>query len=191
MRLIKMLSLSSLGAVAVLALVGAPSAMAEGSTALCKKLEEPCQAENLVTGVEFTNSVPFDLKNGYFNVLCLSDFLEVSALGLGEPQSIHVVDASLTKCGTNSAHNNCTYTTEELPLIELLRTAEDRGVLQYLSGVIRVQCVISGFLDIDCKYDQTGLEYEIVGGKTAAFISAEGAPASLTGGSGLLCPPRS
>ena len=194
MRLVKTIGLTALAVAAVLAFA-APSAMAEGSTALCKTNEDPCAKENQIGGVELSNylpevkkqPVPFDLKNEIANVLCLDDSMEISALGLANPQLVHVVSASLTGCGTNSNHNNCAYTTEELALLEVLKIGPDRGMVKYLNGKIRTKCTIFGFIKIDCVYDQTGLEYEIEGGEEAAYMSAEGAPATLAGGSGL-CP---
>src|SRR3954447_10253409 len=46
-RTIKLIGLAALAALSAMALVGASSAMAEGSTALCKVDQTPCAAGNL------------------------------------------------------------------------------------------------------------------------------------------------
>src|SRR4051794_36916434 len=50
-RTIKLIGLTALAALTAMAFVGASSAMAEGSTALCKVDQTPCETKNLVSHV--------------------------------------------------------------------------------------------------------------------------------------------
>jgi hypothetical protein len=97
---------------------------------------------------------------GATNVLCLDILIEATPLGLGNPQSIHTTSFTFTGCGTGSAHNNCTVTTPEQPLANLLKTGLEEGVLTFTSGQQRTQCPNLG---IDCLYDGEGMEFTVGG----------------------------
>ncbi|HEY5709748.1 MAG TPA: hypothetical protein VIS51_10160 [Solirubrobacterales bacterium] len=166
MRLIKMFSLAALAAVAVMAFVGATSASAT-STQLCSAHTGlTCGEGDAVTShhlVLASGTVGRILAA--INVLCLGILIEATPLGLGNPQSIHGLTQMYTGCGTSSAHNNCTVTVQEQPLLDLLKTGLDEGALTALSGRIRLQC---SNLGIDCVYDLEGTEFSVGEGHLTA-----------------------
>ncbi len=181
MRLIKMFILAALAAVATMAFVGVTSASAEGDTQLCKvgtSLLCPAgEARTAIHQVLATGTVGKLLA--LLNILCLSMLRESTALGLANPQVIHALSMSYTGCGTNSAHDNCTITVQELPLSHLLKTGPDEGVLTALNGRTRLQC--SG--GIDCVFDTEGLEFTV----GAQHLTAEKTPVTELGGK-FFCP---
>ncbi len=156
MRLIKMFTLTALAAVAAIAFVGATSASATGSTQLCKVgTSLLCPAGEARTAVHYVLATGTVAKLlALLNVLCLGILVQYTALDLASPQSLHALSMPYTGCGTNSAHDNCTITVQELPLSHLLKTGPDEGVLTALNGRTRLVC--SG--GIDCVFDTEGLE---------------------------------
>ncbi|HEY5709747.1 MAG TPA: hypothetical protein VIS51_10155 [Solirubrobacterales bacterium] len=166
MRLIKMFGLAALAVVAVMAFVGATSASAT-STQLCSAHTSlTCGEGDAVTShhlVLASGTVGKILAS--INILCLGILIEATPLGLGNPQSIHGLTQTYSGCGTGSAHSNCTVSVQEQPLLDLLKTGLDEGVLTALSGRIRLQCPNLG---LDCSYDIEGMEFEVGGGHLTA-----------------------
>ncbi|HEX5375497.1 MAG TPA: hypothetical protein VFW48_04995 [Solirubrobacterales bacterium] len=182
MRLIKMFGLAALAAVAAMAFVGATSASAT-STQLCTAHTGlACGAGNAVTShhMVLASGTVGKLLGEAIDVLCLGILIEATPLGLGNPQSIHTTSFTFTGCGTGSAHNNCTVTTEEQPLANLLKTGLEEGVLAFTNGRLRTQCPSVG---MDCVYDGEGMEFT-VGGQ---HLTAEESPAFELGGK-FFCP---
>ncbi|HEX6753774.1 MAG TPA: hypothetical protein VF093_09350 [Solirubrobacterales bacterium] len=182
MRLIKTFGLAALAAVAAMAFVGATSASAT-STQLCKvHTGLTCGAGNEVTShhMVLASGTVGQLLSPTVNVLCLGILIEATPLGLGNPQSIHTTSFTFAGCGTGSAHNNCTVTTQEQPLADLLKTGLEAGVLTFTNGRLRTQCPSLG---MDCVYDGEGMEFA-VGGQ---HLTAEEAPTIELGGK-FFCP---
>ena len=162
MRLVKMFGLAAVAAVAAMAFVGATSASAT-NTQLCKvHTGLTCGAGDAITShhMVLASGTVGQLLSSAFNVLCLSILIEATPLGLGNPQSIHTTSFTFTGCGSTSAHNNCTVTTPEQPLANLLKTGLEEGVLVFTSGQQRTQCPNLG---IDCLYDGEGMEFAVGG----------------------------
>lgn len=73
---------------------------------------------------------------------------------------IHTLELKLSECGTNINHNNCVVEAIELPLLQLLKTGLDHGVLTALNGQLQVECINVTIFNINftCLYDLTGME---------------------------------
>ena len=163
MRLIKMLGLAAAAAVAAMALVGASSASA-ANTQLCNSHTAlTCGAGQGATKIAVENIGVGTLLTDLVNVLCLTIKGMGNPLGLANPQSIHFTDLEFEKCGTTSAHNNCTVTVLTQPLFNLNKTGLDAGTLTGTNGSALVECKnidIFG-IDIHCVYDFTGLQFSV------------------------------
>ena len=184
MRLIKMLGIAALAAVAAMAFLGATSASAT-NTQLCKTHTGlTCGAGNGVTSHHMVlTSGTVGKILAAINILCLGILIQATPLGLGNPQSIHanaVEGLMFTGCGTGAAHDNCTVTVQEVPLLDLLKTGLDEGILTATSGRTRLQCPGLG---LDCVYDLEGMEFSVGGG----HLTATEIPLSELGGS-FFCP---
>ena len=182
MRLAKMFGLAALAAVAAMAFLGATSASAETSTQMCKTHTGlTCGAGNGVTShhMVLASGTVGKLLAG-ITVLCLGILIAATPLGLGNPQSLHTTSLEFTGCGSGSTHDNCTVTTEEQPLANLLKTGLDIGLLALTSGRLRLVC---SSLGINCTYDTEGMEFE-VGGQ---HLTAEESPLIELGGK-FFCP---
>ena len=150
MRLIKNLSLAASAALMVMALFGASSAMATGSTSICKAEQEPCDPGNQVQ--HFHQESPkanTALLNSVLNVSCLALFLGDAPTTLANPL---VIKGAFT-------YTLCTVgcTVEEEPknvaVIKVLRTASELGEVTG-EATVHVNCF--GF--IDCYYVGAGLK---------------------------------
>jgi hypothetical protein len=176
------LVVSSLGA---LALLGASSASAEFNTQLClspKKsvCDEPATKVHIVLQPKTIGR----LLTPLIDILCLDVLVNATLLELGEPHQQGHVEQTFRQCGSNSPHNNCDIFTEEQPLGYLLKTGEGTGVLVGESGILRVKCTISSFIEIDCRYSAAELEISI---EDPGIGVAEGYPIPYIEG-GSLCP---
>ena len=187
MKLVTKCGLAGLAALSIMAFIGASSASATFNTQLC------ATSSGLTCGTPAKNPVhatlrlaPLTLLSDSIDVLCLNVLLNGEALSLANPQVIHGT-VSLTNCGSNSAHDNCTATVEEQPLFHLLKTATGRGFLLGLSGLERVKCTVFGFIKIDCLYDYTGIE---LSAEDPGLLKLEETPVAFVEGSGL-CPEES
>jgi hypothetical protein len=178
----KTFGLAALAAVAAMAFVGATSASATFDTTICKK-----DAGLLCEKADQVEKIHLVLKTGtvsellaLVNILCLGLLVEATALGLSKLLPIHILKVELTGCGTGSTHSNCTMTTQELPLADLLKTGPDQGKLILLSGRSRLQCPNLG---IDCVYDNEGVEFDV----GANHMTANEASTNELGGK-FFCP---
>jgi hypothetical protein len=169
MRLIKMFGLAALAAVAAMAFVGMTTASGETSTQICSTHTGlTCGAGNAVTShhlVLASGTVGQILAA--IDILCLGILIEATPLGLGNPQAIHSLSQTYSGCGTGSGHNNCTVSVPagQQPLLNLLKTGLDQGVLAAVSGQVRLQCPNIG---LDCLYDAAGMEFEVEAGHLTA-----------------------
>ena len=184
MSLIKTFALSVLSALVAAASLGAPSATAE-STALCKVGETPCSAENQLTSIHLQLASPLVIKTSILTVLCLNALVQASVLALGNPQAIHSKEFTFANCGTSASHNNCTISTLELPLFNLLKTAKNLGVLTGSNGSVQVKCTFF----VECKYSSEGLALHVEGksGENGHGM-VEGEGVALKSSGGALCP---
>ncbi|HEY5708798.1 MAG TPA: hypothetical protein VIS51_05345 [Solirubrobacterales bacterium] len=181
MRLIKTFGLAALAAVAAMAFVGATSASATSTQVCTSHTGLTCGAGQGAGTIHAVLAAGTVLKLlAPINVLCLGELWESTALGLGNPQSIHFTSKTSTGCGTGSAHSNCTLTTQEQPLANLLKTGLDEGILTLTSGRLRLQCPNIG---IDCVYDAEGIELAGGGG----HWTMEETPTNELGGK-FFCP---
>ncbi|HEX6752051.1 MAG TPA: hypothetical protein VF093_00495 [Solirubrobacterales bacterium] len=187
MRLIKLFGLAAMAAVIAMALAGASTAMANGSTAICKVHQDPCVGANHFKAVHFVNrpGTVLGFLTEDFTALCLNVLRQADVLALANPQEVHTTQLTFTGCGTTAAHNNCTFTVEQLALGDLLRTALNKGRETFLSGRFKVKCGGGEFLEVDCEYLQENAETEVTTGKeTEINIEEE----LVEGESGSLCP---
>jgi len=185
MRLIKLLSLAAL-AIAVAAAIGASSASAERPTQLCKVHPEKsglvCPKGEAVTEDHQTLALGtvWKLLAGAFTILCLNALKFATPLELAGAQLVHTLKLTLTGCGTGPDHDNCTVAVDELPLLTLLKTGLDEGVLTAVDGSFTVVCKKLG---VNCLYDLEGAEFSMGGQQ---IVAAE-APVKPLGGI-FLCP---
>jgi hypothetical protein len=90
MKQLKMFGLAALAALMAMALVGATSAMATGSTALCKTDENPCAAGNIVTHVHEESVGHAKFLSSFATVECEVLFLgDALNGGLNSPLVVH------------------------------------------------------------------------------------------------------
>jgi hypothetical protein len=167
----------------------ASTASAEVNTQLCKVHEGlVCPAGKETTSVSMTNVGAGKLLNSLAPILCLEVEAKATPLKLDEPptgQVIHVTELGFVGCGTESAHANCIVTTVELPLLDLVKTGLDEGVLKALSGDVHVLCKKAGFFGatVDCHYELAGTEFVAGSG----HLTAESVPIDFVEGS-FYCP---
>lgn len=197
MRLMKKLGFVILAALAVTAIAGASSAIAE-ETALCSIDESPCEEGDLV------KASTLHLKSGEIgllhalstggsetNILCLSVLSEADYGKPGAPQPIEILSLSFGSCGTEGSggsHSNCTVTAENLPYeATLLKTGENSGTLEVTDAEAAafVKCTIFGFIKVECEYEGTGLSFAVDGGteSTNGAFLPEGVAPLVKGGS--------
>jgi hypothetical protein len=184
MRLIKMLGLSTIAALAAMAFVGASSASA-GPTALCSIHVDPCPAGFQQVGHFEALAVDVLLLTQAGPILCTHSVLLGNALGLNIPLVIHVTYLDFLNC--NIAGNPCEVITLETGLALLLRTALNHGLLQLHNTRFLVNC-FAPF--IHCVYG--GLPLALALGHNAALnelatIHTNGALWEPVGG--MFCPP--
>lgn len=191
MRLVKTFSLVVLTALVAMALVGASSATATGTTALCKSSEEICPEAKLVNTFHLFNAegTVVSLLNVIANVLCLGALANTISLHVGIPQKINTETITFTGCGTSAAHNDCAVEFKKVPTFRLLKTAKNLGVLTAVNGELFLKC--SGAKKIECTYDTSNLEFEVEGalhqaGSGSGMVTAASTP--LEASNGAICP---
>ncbi|MFI5025744.1 MAG: hypothetical protein ACHQCI_03215 [Solirubrobacterales bacterium] len=166
MRLIKLFGSAAL-VMAVTAAIGTSSASAEFPTQLCNvHPDELVCPEGEATTEDHQVLAPgtvWRLLTPLVTVLCLGALKYATPLELGEPQLVHTLQLSITGCGTNSAHDNCTVTVEKLPLLHLLKIGLDTGVLTALDGSFVVKCP-----GLDCLFDLEGAQFSMGNQHTTA-----------------------
>jgi len=156
MKSIKMFSLAALAALMAMAFAGASSAMAEGSTALCKVDESPCVTGNIITHLH-GESIGHGLLLSSFatiecDVLALGDVL---GSGLGNPLIIHGT-------ATFTCLDGCTAEEENGPgETKVLRLGSELAVV---SGEALVHVVCG----LNCRYNGVGMEGNVLGALLAA-----------------------
>jgi hypothetical protein len=158
MKLLKIFGLLALVALMAMAFVGAGSAMANGSTALC--VDMPTSHDDFLTGDKdgVCNDTISHVHKGTLtgakakvlssalNVECDS-LLLADVLGLGNPQVLHNVKLTYTNC-----NSGCVVTQEGTGLATVLRLSHETADFN-LSIQLHEEC--GAF--IDCKYSGEGL----------------------------------
>jgi hypothetical protein len=185
MKLIKMLGLAALTAVAAMAIVGASSAMAEpGKTALCKVSELVCSQPNYVAQLHML-ATDVKLLSSLGEILCNTVLVLSETLELGEPsQVIHVAEFNWLECKRNGVR--CTVTTLNPGVMTLTNIGNLLGIVKWAGIEINFKC---GFF-VNCTYSgefELGAESaEHAEGAGNGMITAENYPVEKLG-SGL-CP---
>ena len=192
MRLVKMFGLAALAAVAAMAFLGASSASANQNTALCKTHTAlTCSSfYGEKDTIHLLNTEVAKLLSDLVDVLCLTVLANVKSLGLATAPAGLLVHGKFTYagCGTTANHNNCTVTEEAEALFDLLKTGLNEGTGTGLAGQAHVVCKnIFGFIEIDCKYNASGLAPEFLSNSHARITEQE---VELTDGTGF-CPDES
>jgi hypothetical protein len=184
---IKMFGLAALAALMAMAFVGASSALATGSTALCEQEESIC-AEPITHLHEATlpGHKATILYGSGFNVECDALFLgDALNGGLGNPLIVHG-NFTFTNC-----EGGCTVTEENGPIeLRLLKEASELAKVTSGTGggagLIHVVC--GGFLN--CRYTGSGLVWHGLGSLTSSETNGE---ITISGQepskeSGIFCP---
>ena len=194
MRLMKMFGLAALVASSAMVLVGASTASASAKhTALCTEHTELGCSGEATEAVKFL-ALTSTLVSSLATVLCLGShgtaevekpFLSVEEERLG----LHLTELTWVECGTNAEHNNCTVTTEAFPLLEVLKTALNKGASRVNSSLPALIHVVCGSL-INCKFTEPveGKEFAVEGaaGETPAMLTATELEVKKAGG--IFCP---
>jgi hypothetical protein len=204
MKLIKMLGLAVVAAVAMTALLGASAASAS-EVELCKAVEQPCEGANryelpreitgtLVAGTEAVLTGPGEVR-------CQTSSVVGEAENTSGKQLIGKITAvSLTKCHTFGGLISCTVEALQLPWKVHLEQATFEGRPEHSDGWmyvgpeppstgdqpgIRANCL---GIEVTCKVIQEQEGYASEWGKLRVFggeparIKAEGLPLKQVGG---------
>ncbi len=152
MRTIKLIGLAALTALTAMGLVGASSAMAEGSTALCKVDQTPCAAGNLITTVHEESVGKVILLSQVLNIEC--NILFSGTAILGNPAAV------TGKFIYSSCNSSCTITEQSASsTISFLRLGHELADVTR-KGEVKMNCLF-GFLK--CVYNGTGLRGHALG----------------------------
>jgi hypothetical protein len=188
MRHIRKLSLVAVAAIAAMALVGASSAMAVGTTTLCKENKTPCpeaQRYGAGTVVEGVASNPILLGKffGFTGTISCEKSVVAGKLdkAIGTPLEGTISTISFTGNCKDSFGDSCSVATVKTGKLDLLRTGSNVGIATSLGNEILVKC--SGFVNMDCVFG--GTPQLTVEGSPAKELTASGA---VLTGSGTGCP---
>lgn len=190
MKLIKMLGFSVSAAVVAMALAGAGTALASGTTALCKEKAVTCPeaqrypAGTVLEGVS-TNPVLLGTFGGFFtgSISCENSVVAGKLdAKVGTPLSGTIEKITFTGNCKSTFGGTCTVTTIKKGKLDLLWIAENLGTATSLENEIEVKC--GGFPTVECVFGGT------------PTLHAEGSPvkeltakeASLTALRGSACP---
>jgi hypothetical protein len=164
-RAIKLIGLTALAALTAMAFVGASSAMAEGSTALCKVDQTPCETKNIISHIheETLASNPGKLLSEP-TVECNVLFLGDASPTLGNPL---VITGKFTYSGCN---NSCKVEEAGGPsVLKVLRLGKELADVTG-KGEVKLSCLF-GF--IKCQYNGEGLLGHALGPLTATEPNGE------------------
>jgi hypothetical protein len=183
MKLIKRLGVALPAAIAAMALLSVSSAAAQGSTVLCKALEETCAAGNK------WENVTFELKATNPKITTVSPTLEVKCdksdvkgtlLTLGTPQKAEITSVTFTNCKINEV--SCEVEGIHSGFGDLLRTNVNLGEAILLGTEVFVNCGEG----LHCVYKE-GVKGHFLG-KTATTEAQLTVNVGLSLQSGLFCP---
>src|SRR6476469_3536806 len=152
MRLIKMLGLAAIAALAEMAFVGASNASAT-NTVLCKVNQLVCPAGSEYTGhVEWLAIEP-TLKGTFVGIsgtyTCKHSIVLGNALGLANPQVTHIEKITFTTCHLLApfVNQSCEISSKALGLLDLLKTAPNLGLETSLNSTIFIKCGTGNLLE--------------------------------------------
>jgi hypothetical protein len=202
MRMLKSLALAAVAALAVMAFVGATSAMAE-NTQLCTVETSPCPSGNVVTHVHATDPLALLHAEGFgilIDLLCEALFLG-TVLALGAPQITH---GEFTFSGPMGAGGPCVNmksngTTENCQSVKEVGTLG--GLLSGLKEGTELGSAIGSEFEIltecagfHCIYKAEGLKGHalgplLAGGGSTGNVSIANKEVKKV--SGFLCPENS
>jgi hypothetical protein len=142
----------ALAALTAMVLVGASSAMAEGSTALCKADQTPCAAANLITTVHGESVGRATLLSSILNIEC--SVLFSGSAALGNPATV------TGRFTYSSCNSSCSITEQSVSsLISILRLGHELADVTG-KGEVKLSC-LAGFLK--CVYNGEGLQGHALG----------------------------
>jgi hypothetical protein len=182
MRLIKMLGLAVIAALAAMALIGAPSASAE-STALCKAHESPCAEKNTFPAgttilLSFLEGI---LETELGNVECEGAHAQGKTVNkLGSPLEIKIESASTEGCGT------CSVTISTLGTLLLLKTASNLAEVTVHGVLAKASC--AGILNCNYVSELVKLHASGLNAGTPAMLNVSKLEVKSEGG--ILCPAK-
>lgn len=177
MKLARMIGLGLVAAIAVMALIGASSAMAE-TTALCKVDEDPCAEANQVTEVHYKAEKIIILTSS-MNYEC-DALLSGTVSKLGETQTLEAQSLTYTNC-----NQGCTRTVTKLGSFSIQRSALELAKISGSGFEISVKCGTT----INCSYAFNELNGTVKGSLLTGdngHITYEKATLQKLGG--FLCP---
>jgi hypothetical protein len=179
---IKKLGLLVVAAIAAMAVVGAGTAMATGTTTLCKENKTPCPeaqrygAGTLVEGLS-TNPVLLGTFFGFVGSVSCEHSIVSGKLNssIGTPLSGKIENITFTGNCKSTFGGSCTVTTVKKGTLDLLRTAANLGTATSLGNEVLIKC--TGFINMDCVFGGT------------PQLHAEGSPVKhLTANEAVLVP---
>lgn len=161
MRLIKMLGLAAVAAIAAMAFLGASSAAAEFATTLCEEKSATLTCPELKQAKSFTMLATTTTLLASVEVLCLHS----SATGTvesptltpaGTPLGVQLSKLEFKECGrvSSGSHSDCKVTVKKQPLLEVLKTGVNLGTAKVNPAApaeINIEC--GSF--INCTYSET------------------------------------
>ena len=136
MRLIKMLGLAAISAMAATALIGVSSAAA--STALCKESANPCPPGQLVTEYHLL-AENVTILTSTVNFSCAETLLKGTLLGLGSPQVGHITAFTFTECKTELG-TPCSVSAVLLGLMNFSQTGKNKGEVSFEKTSLEYEC---------------------------------------------------
>jgi hypothetical protein len=186
----KMLGLAVVAAIAALALAGVGTAMASGTTALCKENVTTCPeaqrypAGTVIEGLS-TNPVLLGTFGGFFTGSIACEHSVVAGkldAKVGTPLTGTIEKITFTGNCHSTFGGECTVTTVKTGKIDLLWISANLGTATSLGAEIEVKC--GGFPAVECTFGgEPKLHAE---GSPAKELTASGA--TLTALRGSACP---
>jgi hypothetical protein len=144
MRYIKVFCLA---VVVVAALTTAPTAMATGSTSLCRGNEEPCPAMKQYAAIHAIALNPV-IKTSVNEITCEKSLLSATLLALGTPQIGHIQELTWTNC-EEGEEEPCEVISLAVGLIDFLKIAAALATARLLNTQYLIECEETPF---DCIY---------------------------------------
>ena len=159
MRLVKMLGLAAVAAMAATAFVGATPASAT-STQLCNS-HTSLTCSNAATSLNSQNDDTVYYLSSIVDIECDDVDSTATPLALANPQVEHFSGLDLASCET-SGGDACAVSMLEEPTTNLLKTGLDAGTITATSGEALVECEDVFFgTDLHCVYDAVGILFTI------------------------------
>ncbi len=187
MKYVKSLSLAAVAAAALMALVGPSSALATGSTALCKANETPCATGNLypsgtvIKGVTAAGGKALLTTKASGTLQCDSSFEAHTTATTANPLPVDITALTWTNCDLGSP---CTVTSVNLPYSADLTDTSPPPADLTITGNPGATIVCGAI--INCTYTASSPVLKVTGGE-AGVAKAVAEKVALTG-VGKACP---